>query len=420
MPFIWSPNCLSRHAAQHPEGHAPCSLHRLGKQPSSIRVFLDNDVPATHFEAEMSARLNPFPSPSLRRFHSLTGLLLASTRQALQPSLRRPPVATRCTVALAAGVALALAACAPATPTQSQSLEPEVANLSPLASQLFTGHNQAGAYYSLDAKATFAIDAPGKLRLLDVRSGEPVAGPADMQGETMSTACKPFGAVANQRTTWFPYTGVFVRGGTLAAVSSRGGNIGIKSLSARNDGAMIYTGHDADKIEFFYAPCVGAQRVTRGWRTQRYIPDGTVLRVRADTGMRVDLQLPQRFVPYVLLRYRSGAIIPVPMRVVLATVDLSSRRVVLQYQSTFAAAAPIRKIEMRLITPGGLPSSGETAARYQERTQALMDDLAACPPPQAHAIETCATPTRMPNPLIYYSSAELASQRKTAAAKISP
>jgi hypothetical protein len=368
----------------------------------------------------MSERRNPLLLHSVRRFHSLTGRLFASTRHALQLWLRRPPAAAGCTVALAAAVALVLAACAPATPSQSQSLEPEVANLSPLASQLFTGHDQAGAYYSLDAKATFAIDAPGKLRLLDVRSGEPIPGAADMQGETMSTACKPFGAVANQRTTWFPYTGVFVRGGTLVAVSSRGGNIGIKSLSARNDGAMIYTGHDADEVEFFYAPCVGAQRVTHGWRTQHYIPDGSVLRVRADAGTRVDLQLPQRFVPYVLLRYRSGAIIPVPMRVVLATVDLSSRRVVLQYQSTFAAAVPIRKIEMRLITPGGLPSSGETAARYQERTQAMLQDLAACPPPHAHAIEACATPTRMPNPLIYYSSAELASQRQTAAARASP
>jgi hypothetical protein len=392
----------------------------FGKQPPSIRAFLDNVTPATHFEAEMSERRNPITSHSVRRFHSLTGLLLASTRQALQPLRWRPSATSSCAVVLAAGVALALGACAPATPSQSQSLEPEVANLTPLASQLFTGHDQAGAYYSLDAKATFAIDAPGKLRLLDLRSGEPVPGAADMQGETMSTACKPFGAVANQRTTWFPYTGVFVRGGTLAAVSSRGGNIGIKSLSARNDGAMIYTGHDADETEFFYAPCVGAQRVTHGWRTQRYIPDGALLRVRTDAGTRVDLQLPQRFVPYVLLRYRSGAVIPVPTRMVLATVDLSSRRVVLQYQSTFAAAVPIRKIEMRLITPGGLPSSGETAARYQERTQAMLQDLAACPPPHAHAIEACATPTRMPNPLIYYSSAELASQRQTAAARTSP
>ncbi|WP_322052951.1 hypothetical protein [Paraburkholderia bannensis] len=97
-----------------------------------------------------------------------------------------PPHELPCALTAAAGVALALAACAPATPSQSKALEPEVANLTPLASQLFTGHDQAGAYYSLDAKATFAIDAPGKLRLLDLRSSEPVPGAADMQGETMS------------------------------------------------------------------------------------------------------------------------------------------------------------------------------------------------------------------------------------------
>ena len=293
--------------------------------------------------------------------------------------------------------------------------DPEVANLTPLPSLLLIGEDQAGRYYSMVAKATFTIEADGRLRLADQgagQGGEPMAPEADMQDENMSTQCKPYGAVANQRTTWFPYTGVFVHGGALAGVRAGNQALGTKVLTEHEGAQMLYAGKDADATEYYYAPCVGAQRVSRGWRLDRYLPDGGQLRVRADNGRILNLQVPKPFAPFVLVRYQSGAMIPVPMRAVLATVDLAERRVVLQFQGTYAVEPAIRKMELRLIVPGSRPSEGETAARHAERTQAQLRDLARCAPPKGHAIEPCANPQRRPDPLIFYPSQELRERAK--------
>ncbi|KEH10170.1 hypothetical protein GY14_07835 [Delftia tsuruhatensis] len=77
---------------------------------------------------------------------------------------------------------------------------------------------------------------------------------ADMQDQSMSTECKPYGAVANQRTTWFPYTGVFVRGGTLVGAQADGADAAIKTLTEHEGAQMLYTGKDADPTEYYYAP----------------------------------------------------------------------------------------------------------------------------------------------------------------------
>lgn len=295
-------------------------------------------------------------------------------------------------------------------PADTPRAEPEVANLTPLPSLLLIGEDTAGRYYSMVAKASFTIEADGRLTLADQgggQGGEPVAPHADMQNQSMSTECKPYGAVANQRTTWFPYTGVFVRGGTLVGAQADGAVLATKALAEHEGAQMLYTGKDADATEYYYAPCVGAQRVATGWRLDRYLPDGGQLRVRADNGRILNLQVPRPFAPFVLVRYQSGAMIPVPMRAVLATVDLAERRVVLQFQGTYAVEPAIRKMELRLIVPGSRPSEGETAARHAERTQAQLRDLAACAPPKGHAIEPCANPQRKPDPLIFYSSQEL-------------
>jgi hypothetical protein len=295
----------------------------------------------------------------------------------------------------------------------SAQADPEVANLTPLPSLLLIGEDDAGRYYSMVAKASFAIEADGRLRLIDHGEGsamEPMAPEADMQDENMSTQCKPYGAVANQRTTWFPYTGVFVHGGTLLGARAPGQALALKPLTEHEGAQMMYTGKDADATEYYWAPCVGARQVASGWRLDGYLGDGGQLRVRGDRlrkGRTLDLKLPQPFAPFVLVRYRSGAMIPVPMRTVLATVDLAAQRVVLQFQSTYAVEPAIRKMELRLIVPGSRPSEGETAARLAERTQAQLRDLAGCAAPRGQAIEPCADPRRMPDPLIFWSSEEL-------------
>ena len=155
-------------------------------------------------------------------------------------------------------------------PADTPRAEPEVANLTPLPSLLLIGEDTAGRYYSMVAKATFTIEADGRLTLADQgggQGGEPVAPHADMQDQSMSTECKPYGAVANQRTTWFPYTGVFVRGGTLVGAQADGADAAIKTLTEHEGAQMLYTGKDADPTEYYYAPCVArsAWPLAGGW-----------------------------------------------------------------------------------------------------------------------------------------------------------
>jgi len=61
----------------------------------------------------------------------------------------------------------------------------------------------------------------------------------------------------------------------------------------------------------------------------------------------------------------------------------------------------LRKIEARGVFAGAQPASGESAARFAERTQATLGDLATCTPPRNRPIEPCANPQRIPNLLIF-------------------
>lgn len=322
------------------------------------------------------------------RFGCLAALLLS----ALTACAANPPAA--------APAATSAPADERADPTPT---DPEIVSLAPLRALLMTGEDRAGLYYSLVTKATFAIEPNGELRFL--AAGEALLD-ASSAGDGLSVACEDFGAVANQRTTWFPYTGVFVRGGSLREARTAQTALKPRPLSPDDGGGFIYAGADARTTEYFYAPCVGAYRVDAGWRFDDYLPLDATLRLRAKDGRAIELQPPRPFAPFVLLRYRSGALIPLPMRVVLATVDLIEKRVVLQYQTTFATLPAIRKAELRLIAPDGAPGEDESAARHAERTQATLADLAACAPPRELAIEPCADATRRPDPRIFLGAPE--------------
>jgi hypothetical protein len=278
---------------------------------------------------------------------------------------------------------------------------PRVVNMTPFPSLLLIGDDAAGHYYSLVTKATFSIREDGALQLLSTGEALVTQDP-DPKNER---DCEATGAAINQITTWFPYTGIFVDGGKLEKVkTTSGAKMPLRALVDDGSGVMQYRGPRARKPEYYYAPCIGERRVNAGWRLDDYLPLDARIYVTPINGNPIGLTPPQPFVPFVLLRYHSGAMIPVPMRIVLATIDLLENRVVLQYQSTFATTPALRKIELRGIWSEGKPSSGETAKRYAQRTQATLDDLAQCAPPRDLAIEPCATASRHPNPLIFSNS----------------
>lgn len=286
----------------------------------------------------------------------------------------------------------------PAEPPHTASSDPQLVNLTPFPSLLLTGDDAAGHYFSLAMKATFSIREGGTLRL--VADGE---GLLDKDPDPSDyNKCDIKGAPVNQITTWFPYTGVLIEGGKLEQVtSSSGKKMQLRPLTDDGSGEMEYRGPQARRPEYYYAACVGAHRVSTGWRLDDYLPSDARVRIKPTSGAQLDLTPPQPFVPFVLLRYVSGAMIPVPMRIVLFTVDLPQRRVVLQYQTTFATIPALRKIELRGIFPGAKPGANETVERYEQRTRATLDDLAQCAPPRVLAIEPCADASRMPNLAIF-------------------
>ena len=143
------------------------------------------------------------------------------------------------------------------------------------------------------------------------------------------------------------------------------------------------------------------QRVEAGQRLDGYLAGSDRLVLRDTSNRTVSVVLPQPFAPFVLERYESGERVPVPMRIVLATVDLVERRLVLQLQATLPQVPAIRVLEVRAVLADGSPGEGESLQRYTERTRATLDDLARCAAPVEQAIEPCADPARAVDPRIF-------------------
>lgn len=252
-------------------------------------------------------------------------------------------------------------------------------------------------YYTWDVKLSFDIDRRGKLKVSEYQ--EP--GLAMEDDPAQDRVCGEKGSTGNQRNTWFPYTGIFVRGGKLQSVRDAGGKqLQLWELSPIEGGDMMFVGNEDGVAEWSYVPCVGPHRVDAGARLDGFLPPGAVLTVKPDKGVPTRLSLPEPTEPYLLLRYRSGAMIPVPMRPVLITVDLTERRLVAYFQSTFPVAPPLRKIELRAILPGQKPDKSETAERFRERSQAALQDLRRCAVPN-RPMEPCATSERRPDRRIF-------------------
>jgi len=307
--------------------------------------------------------------------------------------------------AAAPSAAVARAAPVEEAPVASEALAtaPEQRNYTGAPVLLLTGQDQWGEYFSAGLKLTYSYDASGKLTR--AAEQEPVIDGNTL--ESLDTACAAHGAGMNQRTTWFPDTGVFVRGGTLRAIRAPMGANATRTmqlipLSVAESVYMMATGRDARKLEMAYVPCVGEHRVSVGQRTAQFVPLGATLDITEAAGKRLQLTLPTALTPFVLLRYRSGALIPSPMRIALITVDTQRKRVVLQFQSTAMVKPPIRVIEWRALSDGDQPADGESLERYRERRDTTAADLAKCPVP-FHPPEPCASETRQPDRRIFGS-----------------
>lgn len=289
---------------------------------------------------------------------------------------------------------------APAEAPQPQ--RPEQVNYTPFPATMIACNEKCSkqpeqAYFAWNVKLSFDIDRRGRLSVSDRQ--EPALDENDDPAQYR--VCGEKGGNGNMCNSWFPYTGIFVHGGKLLSV--RDGNrkrLTLTALTPNDDGDLMVIGKAARNPEWAYVPCVGAHRVKTGFRLDGFMPTDATLTVKSDKGRQTQIRLPSPTEPYVLLRYESGAMIPVPMRPVMITIDLAANRLVAFFQSTFAMEPPLRKMELRAVLPDQKPGEGETAARFKERTQAVLDDLQRCAIPLS-PIEPCANPERRPDRRIF-------------------
>jgi hypothetical protein len=269
---------------------------------------------------------------------------------------------------------------------------PERKNHTPFPSVMVVGIDHWGEYYAVGLKQTYRFDTTGKVRL-----------DLDHQEETIShTAsperdfdCTPTGSGFNQRTAWFPDTGIFVHGGSLQSVSARDGRRKtLVPLTMVNRSSMVAHGKDARSVEMGYVPCVGNQRVAKGVRSIGFVELGSRIEVRDATGKMRALTLPVRPLSAVQVRYHMGAIVTVPLRIVLLTIDMEKRRIVLQLQATLPVAPPVRLIEWLTLIEPTKPVDGEKGEAFGRLVKEFEDNLAQCPPP-VKPIDPCSAPHRL-------------------------
>ena len=290
------------------------------------------------------------------------------------------------------------------TPAEPVAAEPIFASYSQIATIASSFERDRMRLMSVAFKATFSFyKKQPRAPIVLVKNGEPM----QVDG-TFDDVCKQGGNSLNDRTTDYPYAGILTRGARLVSVARPGERpLDLLALTRHAGNQGIFNGPDRRAIEYAFAACAGEQR-TDGWghRLNQYLPPDAELKVQlAGHRESIVLRLDAGFAPFVLLRYQSGALIPVPARIVLATVDAERGLLTLQYRSVFSLdAAPVRKFEARSVTPiewGGWRAGGEeTAQQFTTRSTAMLAELGRCAVPTA-LVEPCADPDRLPDRAIY-------------------
>jgi hypothetical protein len=274
---------------------------------------------------------------------------------------------------------------------------PERRNHTAYPTLMAVGQDQWGEYFSVGLKLTYVFNQRGELQI-DTVDAEETLDETDHPAQ--DSICTAKGGGFNQRTLWFPDTGFFVRGGTFKSVTQPDGKPMrlLSMVKADLNYLMVPAGGpDSRTPEMAYAPCVGEYRVARGHRTVGYVPLGSTLHIRDSNGGKHSLTLPTRPLPHLRLRFQMGARVLVPMRVVVASVDVQRKRLVLQFQSTVPIRPPIRVIEWLALPLASQPEPDETVEQFDRRADAVARELDRCPVPK-RPFEACASPRRLVAP----------------------
>ncbi len=259
------------------------------------------------------------------------------------------------------------------------------------------GQDRFGRYYTVVTKITYAIQG-NRLERLELDNDPPqraegvfnqdVEGPAQYE-------CTDKGAAWNEATLWYPYTGIFVHGGQLAAVQqAKGASRTLRALDGRGDDGDLHVANETEP--FTFVPCVGAQLVRTGHRTQGFLQSGDVLSI-AVAGQRqaLQLRLPTDPQPYAVLEHANDELAVTPARIVLATVDVPRKRVVLQYQVSVATNAGVTALRLMETATAATwramqGDSAESVADLRAFDRVVKQHLSRCAPPASPTADACA------------------------------
>ena len=279
-------------------------------------------------------------------------------------------------------------------PAEQRVAPPRVENRTPFPHLTLTGVDKFGEYTSLALKMSYHIDEQGQLQLQRGDQEPLIDEHTPLEDDYR---CQPHGAGFNQRTTWFPDTGIFVQGATLTQLAdARGQRKPLLPMVAGDRGEVAVTGPQARELEYAYVPCVGPRRASAPVRTVGYVAPGDRLTLRpAPTGRAqrrpasVVLTLPQDFRPVLLLDFadRTQRAV-VPARIVVFTVDWPARRAVAQYQATVAMQPQVESATWTMTLP---PEMVSDDPGMQQVNDAIRGYIKTCSPP-TKPMDPCANP----------------------------
>jgi hypothetical protein len=139
--------------------------------------------------------------------------------------------------------------------------------------------------------------------------------------------------------------------------------------------------------------CVVFDEKNGPWRVP-YLEDGDTLEVRGIEEKPVVVRLVRDFIPWALVRYEHGEMMPAPAR--LDTVVLTARldRAFFMWRATFPTAPEIRLVEFRAVEPDDFIESRpeapqEPRAAQIKREHETREMLRRCPPPKGAVGEPC-------------------------------
>lgn len=273
---------------------------------------------------------------------------------------------------------------------------PRVVNPTPFPNLTLTGIDKYGEYTSLALKISYQIGPDG--------SWVPAAVQEPMLNQSHDVAndfrCMPYGGGYNQRTVWFPDTGLFVRGARVTALTdAQGAARPLMPLQESDNGTVAAAGQGARAEEYAYLPCVGAERVDGGQRSTGYVKPGDrlVLRTGGRGGREATVTLPKDLRPYVVLDFAGRATRGyAPANLVLLTIDWPRRRAVAQYQVTVPMLPQVTTAAWRLTLPARGANRDPDVVKLNSEIERY---LATCPT-SGKPMDPCATPHGQLPPLL--------------------